>query len=295
MLTPLEKARILAEAMPSIKRYHGKCVVIKLGGNVMINDELKKSLMEDVVLMKLCGIHPILVHGGGPEITTMLGKMGKKTVFVDGLRVTDAETMEITEMVLAGKINKEIVFLIHQCGGKAIGLSGKDGNLIRAKKRYAKVKKEEGSEIPKDLGFVGDVEKINPEIIEIVTAAGYIPVVAPVGYGPEGETYNINADYVAGEMAISLKADKLVILTDVKGIFADFSDTTSFISTIKASEASELIERGVISGGMIPKVQCCVRALQAGVSSTHIIDGRIPHSILSEIFIENGIGTTIVK
>jgi acetylglutamate kinase len=261
----------------------------------MINDELKKSLMEDVVLMKLCGIHPILVHGGGPEITTMLGKMGKKTVFVDGLRVTDAETMEITEMVLAGKINKEIVFLIHQCGGKAIGLSGKDGNLIRAKKRYAKVKKEEGSEIPKDLGFVGDVEKINPEIIEIVTAAGYIPVVAPVGYGPEGETYNINADYVAGEMAISLKADKLVILTDVKGIFADFSDTTSFISTIKASEASELIERGVISGGMIPKVQCCVRALQAGVSSTHIIDGRIPHSILSEIFIENGIGTTIVK
>lgn len=295
MTDAIEKAGILVEALPYIRKFYGKTVVIKYGGHAMINDELKQAVIQDVILMKLIGINPVIVHGGGPEITDMLKRLDIPSQFVAGCRVTDPATMEIVEMVLVGKINKEIVALINRHGGKAVGLSGKDANLIQAVKKMGKSIDSDGNEFMQDIGFVGDVERINPEILQTVTSEGYIPIVAPVGVGQEGESYNINADYVAGEIASALKADKLILLTDVEGIFEDYSNKDSLISELKVGNVDEFISRGVISGGMIPKVECCVQAINNGVATTHILDGRIPHSILLEIFTDKGIGTMVVR
>lgn len=296
MFTPLEKANVLIEALPYIKQFHGKTVVIKYGGNAMINDELKKAVMNDLILMKLVGMNPVVVHGGGPEINHFLKRLDIKSNFVNGLRITDDATMEVVEMVLVGKVNKEIVAQINQLGGKAVGLCGKDGQMILARKQYALTSDENGKEIEEDIGSVGEVERINTGIIEtIMTTNGYIPVIAPIGAGVDGESYNINADFVAGEIAAALGAEKLVLLTDVEGIFTDFKDKSSIISTLKTDEVDGLIKEGIISGGMIPKVKCCVKALEAGVKSTHIIDGRMPHSILLEIFTKKGIGTMVER
>lgn len=295
MTDAIEKAGILVEALPYIRKFYGKTVVIKYGGHAMINDELKQAVIQDVILMKLIGINPVIVHGGGPEITDMLKRLNIPSQFVAGCRVTDPATMEIVEMVLVGKINKEIVALINRHGGKAVGLSGKDANLIQAVKKMGKSVDPDGNELMQDIGYVGDVEQINPDIIQTVTGEGYIPIVAPVGVGQEGESYNINADYVAGEIASALKADKLILLTDVEGIFEDYSNKDSLISELKVGNVDELISRGVISGGMIPKVECCVQAVNNGVTTTHILDGRIPHSILLEMFTDKGIGTMVVK
>jgi acetylglutamate kinase len=295
VLTALEKAGILVEALPYIRKFHGKTIVIKYGGHAMLNEELKKAVMQDIILMKLVGMHPVLVHGGGPEINEMLGRLGIKSDFVQGMRVTDRETMEIVEMVLVGKVNKEIVALINSYGGQAVGLSGEDGKLVEAGKKIIRTKNGEGELVEVDLGYVGEVRKINPEIIQTVIAQGYIPVIAPTGSGENGETYNINADYVAGEIAAALQADKLILLTDVEGIFANYEDKETLISSLRIDEVAQLIDRGVIAGGMIPKVECCVKALLGGVTKTHIIDGRLPHSILLEVFTDEGIGTEVVK
>ncbi|MDD2497882.1 MAG: acetylglutamate kinase [Desulfitobacteriaceae bacterium] len=295
MHTPMEKASILIEALPYIRKFHGKTVVIKYGGNAMINEELKEAVMNDVILMKLVGMNPVLVHGGGPEITQMLKRLDIKSQFINGLRVTDAAAMEVVEMVLVGKINKGIVAHINRLGGEAVGLSGKDGQTIIAKKQYTLVPDEVGNMVKQDLGLVGEVETINTELINTIIENGYIPVIAPVGVGSAGESYNINADFVAGELAAALKAEKLVLLTDVEGIFADYEDKSTIISSLKVEDVDALINRGTIAGGMIPKVQCCVKALQGGVNRTHIIDGRLPHSILLEVFTNQGIGTMVEK
>lgn len=292
VLTPLEKASILVEALPYIRKFSGQTVVIKYGGRAMVSEELERGVITDCILLKLVGIHPVVVHGGGKAIDNMLGRLGKKTGFVRGQRVTDEETMEIVEMVLAGKVNKEIVALINQLGGKGIGLCGKDAGLITARK---KVIPAPPGEDPVDLGCVGEVERINPDIIETVKNEGYIPVIAPIGVGDDGKSYNINADYVAGAVAAALKANKLVLLTDVEGIFADRSDPGSLLSVITVDEVPDLIARGIIAGGMIPKVECCVHALQNGVGRTHIIDGRTLHSILLEVFTDEGVGTMVVR
>jgi len=291
----LEKAAVLVEALPYIKKFHGKTVVIKYGGHAMLDENLKAAVLTDAVLMKYVGIHPVIVHGGGPEITEMLKKVGKESRFVGGLRVTDKETMEIVEMVLAGKINKEIVSLVNRAGGRAVGLSGKDAGLFEAVKKYRRARTPEGGEELVDIGFVGDISKVNPEIVATTVAKGYIPVIAPVAVGAGGESYNVNADYAAGRLAAALGADKLIILTDVEGILADRSDPGSLISVLRADEVPLLIERGKIDGGMIPKVECCLDALAGGVKSTHILDGRVPHSILLEIFTDRGIGTMVEK
>jgi acetylglutamate kinase len=285
MLSALEKASILVEALPYIKKFYGKTVVIKYGGHAMINADLKQAVMTDLVLMKYVGINPVVVHGGGPEITGMLNRLGIESHFISGLRVTDAPTMEVVEMVL-GKLNKEIVALINRTGGRGIGLSGKDANLVLASKKYSKDQQ--------DIGFVGEVTGINPKLLETVIQEGYIPVVSPVGIGADGETYNINADTMAGAIATTLKADKLIILTDVEGILEDRQNKESLISTVKLGDVKTLIQRGVIQGGMIPKIECCVNAIEGGVSTTHILDGRVPHSILLEIFTDKGVGTMVV-
>ena len=295
MKDAVEKAGILIEALPYIQKFYGKTIVIKYGGHAMINDELKQAVINDVILMKLIGINPVIVHGGGPEITDMLARLQIPSRFVGGSRVTDDATMEIVEMVLVGKINKEIVALINRHGGRAVGLSGKDANLIQAVKKMGKSIDSSGNELTQDIGFVGDVKKINPEIIQTVIKEGYIPIVAPVGVGEEGESYNINADYVAGEVATALGAAKLILLTDVEGIFKDYNNKKSLISELELNQVNDLIARGTISGGMIPKVECCVQAVEAGVTTTHILDGRIPHSILLEIFTDKGIGTMVVR
>jgi acetylglutamate kinase len=295
VLTALEKAAILVEALPYIKKFYGKTVVIKYGGHAMLNDDLKRAVLQDVILMKFVGMHPVLVHGGGPEINSMLKRLNIKSDFIHGLRVTDEETMEIVEMVLAGKVNKDIVAGINQIGGKAVGLSGKDGKLIEASKKVEYITDEDGQEVAVDLGYVGEVKKINPQIIKTVVDEGYIPVIAPIGVGDEGKSFNINADYVAGEIAGALQADKFVLLTDVEGIFENYEEKTSLISTLHIQDIATFIKRGVINGGMIPKVECCINALNQGVEKAHIIDGRIPHSILLEIFTDEGIGTMVVK
>lgn len=294
VITALEKAGILIEALPYIKKFHGKTIVIKYGGHAMLNDELKEAVIQDVILMKLVGMHPVLVHGGGPEINDMLDRLGIKSSFIQGLRVTDEETMGVVEMVLVGKVNKEIVSLINHHGGKAVGFSGEDGQLIQAVKKTMASSPENPQEGPIDLGYVGDVKRINPGIIQTVINEGFIPVIAPTGTGEDGKPYNINADYVAGELAGALKADKLVLLTDVEGIFADYEDKSTLISSLKVGDVPELISRQAIGGGMIPKVECCIKALETGVAKTHIIDGRLPHSILLEIFTDEGIGTEVV-
>lgn len=294
-LTPLDKANILVEALPYIKEFYGKTVVIKYGGSAMTDCSLKEAVIQDIVLMKFVGMNPVVVHGGGPEISNMLKKIGKKTSFINGLRVTDGETMEIVEMVLVGKINKDIVARINQCGGKGIGLSGKDGQLLEAVKKSVVGCNETGEKVEHDLGQVGKVKKVNTDILHTVIKEDYIPVVAPVGAGPRNEDYNINADDVAGAIAVSLGADKLVLLTDVPGILAREGDDTSLISALKVEDVSRLIEKGVISGGMIPKVLCCKEAVLKGVARTHIVDGRVPHSMLLEIFTDKGVGSMVVK
>lgn len=295
MLSAQEKAAILVEALPYIKKFYGKTVVIKYGGHAMVDCGLKKAVLTDVVLMKYVGIHPVIVHGGGPEITAMLQKLGIESRFVGGLRVTDEETMEIVEMVLAGKLNKEIVSLINRIGGKAVGLSGKDACLLQAVKKPGKVYQPDGTVEMVDIGCVGQVKKVNPAIVHTLINEGYIPVVAPVAVGPEGESYNVNADTAAGELAVALGADKLIILTDVEGILENREDKDSLLSVIRADDVPDLIARGIIDGGMIPKVECCTRALYGGVNTTHILDGRVPHSILLEVFTDKGIGTMVVR
>lgn len=280
-----EQAEMLAQALPYIRKYYGKTVVIKYGGNAMTNEALKVSVMKDVVLLRYVGMQPVVVHGGGPDVSGMMGRVGLKPEFVNGLRVTDAETMEIVEMVLAGKTNKGIVSILNQQGGQAVGLCGKDGNLLVARKALP------GGV---DLGYVGEVIKINTELVEILMREGYIPVISSVAVGGNGESYNINADHVAGELAAALGASKLIMLTDVQGVYRDFSDKSSLISTLSSGECEELLETERIGKGMIPKVEACVTALQGGVEKTHIIDGTIPHALLMEVFTDEGIGTMIV-
>jgi acetylglutamate kinase len=288
----MERAEILLEALPYIKRFYNKTIVIKYGGHAMVDDELKDKFAQDVVMMKYIGINPVVVHGGGPQIGTLLKKLGKESKFIQGMRVTDEETMDIVEMVLVGMVNKEIVGLINRHGGNAVGLSGKDGNLIKAEKYYLSEEKIKNTppEII-DIGLVGKVKAINSELIISLSQNAFIPVIAPTGIGDEGETYNINADIVAGEVAAALKADKLLLLTDVEGVLGK---DKKLINAMNDKEAMKLIEDGVIEGGMFPKVKCCLKALKNGVKKAHIIDGRLKHAILLEIFTDKGIGTEIV-
>jgi acetylglutamate kinase len=288
----IERAEILLEALPYIRRFYNKTIVIKYGGHAMVDKELKDLFARDVVMMKYIGIHPVVVHGGGPQIGDLLKKLGKDSQFVQGMRVTDEETMDIVEMVLVGKVNKEIVGLINQHGGKAVGLSGKDGNLIRAEKYY--LTEEKAKDTPPeiiDIGLVGKVKNIHAELIVSLENNGFIPVIAPTGMGDNGETYNINADIVAGEVAAALKAEKLVLLTDVEGVM---DAKGQLINTMNDRDVVNMIETGVIRGGMYPKVKCCLKALNNGVKKTHIVDGRLKHAILLEIFTDMGIGTEIV-
>ena len=287
-------AEVLIEALPYIRHFYDRRIVIKYGGAAMNDDVLVHSVMQDIVLMKYVGIRPIIVHGGGPRITTWMDKIGKVPEFVQGLRVTDAETIEIAEMVL-GSINKEIVSRINQHGGKAIGLSGKDANLILAEKQETQVTDENGQEIDVDLGFVGKIIGVNTESVTALDKAGYIPVITPIGVGVDGQTYNINADTMAGEIASAFQAEKLIVLTDTRGILRDLSDEDSLIPTIRMREVDAFIREGFIAGGMLPKVEACTTALIGGVYKTHIIDGRIPHSLLLEVFTEGGVGTEIVR
>jgi acetylglutamate kinase len=276
-------AEVLIQALPYIRQYSGKTMVVKYGGNAMLDESLKDAVMQDIVLMRYVGINPILVHGGGPEISEAMHRMGKEPHFVGGLRVTDAETMEIVEMVLTGKTNKNIVAHLNQQGGRAVGLSGKDGNLIVAEKETTKG----------DIGFVGRVVKINPELIHTLVQAGYIPVISSVAIGRAGESYNVNADTVAGELACALSATKLIMMTDVEGIYQDFNDKDSLVSQMSAKDARQMILDGHVEKGMIPKLEACVTALAAGVERAHIIDGRLPHALLIEVFTDQGIGTML--
>ena len=294
MLIREEQINTLVEALPYLRDFKGKTVVVKYGGNAMLNDEIKNKVLQDIVFLRCAGLRPVVVHGGGPEITAMLQKAGKKTQFVSGLRVTDAESVELAEMVLVGKINTDLVVRLNLLGGRAVGLNGKDANLVQAKKHLADVY-ENGEVNLVDIGFVCNVEKINTELINILLDNDFIPVIAPTGVGVNGETYNINADSVAGEIAGALKAEKLLVLTDVRGIYSDYRDENSFISTLTFEKAQELIIRGNIDGGMIPKVKACITALSGGAHKTHIIDGREPHTILMEIFSDSGVGTEVVK
>ena len=293
MDNPVEKAKVLIEALPYIRRFYNKTLVIKYGGSTMEEEKLKRSFALDVVLLKYIGLNPVIVHGGGPQIGEMLARLGKKSEFVEGMRVTDGETMDVVEMVLVGKVNKEIVAMINQQGGKAVGLSGKDGRLIVAQK--LKLTRSAGRDkTPEivDIGMVGEVKAIHPGVIESLEKENFIPVIAPVGVGEEGETYNINADLVAGKIASALKAEKLILLTDVGGVM---DEKKQLIPTLDVKQAKELISQKVISSGMIPKVNCCLDALKDGVNKTHIIDGTVEHAILLEIFTDVGIGTQIVN
>jgi acetylglutamate kinase len=293
MMKLIGKAEVLIEALPYIRTFGDKTFVIKYGGQAMVSEELKKSVVMDIVLLKFIGINPILVHGGGAEVTDLLARLGKQAVFANGLRVTDAETMEVVEMVLTGKVNKEIVTLINRCGGKAVGLSGKDSDLLVARRRPPE--RINGSDVVVDLGLVGDIVRVNPHVINTLSDQGYIPVISSVAVGQEGESLNINADHAAGELAAALSAEKLILLTDVEGIFDDTTDQGSLISRLKQEKALELIKSGHINKGMIPKVEACLKALEHGVHRTHIIDGRLPHSLLLEIFTDHGIGTMVFR
>ena len=278
-LTNMQRADVLTQALPYIKKYYNKIIVVKYGGNAMINEELKDAVMGDIVLLSLIGIKVVLVHGGGPEITDMLSRVGKKTEFVDGLRVTDRETVDIVQMVLAGKINKNLVNLIQNKGGKAIGLCGIDGHMIKAET------------LDERLGYVGEITEVNVTPILDVLEKGYIPVISTVGCDDEGNSYNIHADTAAARIAGQLGAESLISMTDIEGILRDKNDPSTLISQIYVSEAPQLMREGVISGGMIPKVNCCIEAIRRGVNRVFIIDGRIPHSILIETLTDEGIGT----
>jgi len=287
----IEKANILIESLPFIRSFYGKTFVIKYGGAAQTDDELKDSFARDVALLNFIGIRPVIVHGGGPRISETMKKMGKEPTFVQGQRVTDRETMDIVEMVLGGLINKEIVALINSHGGKAVGLSGKDGGLIKAKKKLLRKSVQSGEEETIDIGLVGEVETVDPSILNSLEKDGFIPVISPIGAGSGGETFNINADYVACSLASALSAEKLILLTDVQGII-DKKGTV--ITTLRKKDVKRLMDEGTVSGGMIPKVQACTQALDHGVQKTHIVDGRVAHCLLLEIFTKEGIGTEIV-
>jgi len=282
----IQKAQILIEAFPYIRQWYGATVVVKYGGSTRSGAEELKNTLQDIVLMKFVGMRPVVVHGGGKDITTLTEKMGIKSRFVDGLRVTDLPTMEVVEMVLGGKINKELVSTIQQLGGQAVGLSGKDGNMLQATRMKSKT--------GKDIGFVGKVSKVNTSILDLLDKEQFIPVIAPLGLGADGKTYNVNADEAAGAIAAALKAEKLVFLTDVPGICKKKDDPKTLLSSVKAKDVAKLIKSGVISGGMIPKVEACLHAVKSGVHKTHIIDGTLPHALLLEIFTPQGVGTEIV-
>lgn len=275
------RAQILIQALPYIQKYSGQTIVVKYGGNAMISEELKDAVMNDIVLMRLVGINVVLVHGGGPEISDMLKRVGKESRFSNGLRVTDKETIDIVQMVLAGKVNKSLVQLLEQHGGKAIGLCGLDGRMIMAEKLAA----------AEDLGYVGEITEINPEVIQNATSNGYIPIISTVAGGYDGEVYNINADLAAASIAAKLKAVKLILMTDIRGLLRNKEDESTLIPVVNVSEVPSLKREGIISGGMIPKIDCCVEAVRRGVKRAHIIDGRIAHSILIEMFSDEGIGT----
>jgi acetylglutamate kinase len=291
MESPLEKAKVLVEALPYMQRFYGKRMVVKFGGHAMVEERLKRSFAMDVILMKAIGLHPIVVHGGGPQIGETLRRMGKESRFYQGMRITDQETMDVVEMVLVGKVNKEIVGLINREGGRAVGLSGKDGALVMARKLVLNEagEQEAGPEII-DLGRVGEVAAVNPEVILALERERFIPVIAPVGVGPDGDSYNINADLVAGAVASSLEAEKLILLTDVEGVM---DEAGRLVSTLSAGQARRMMGCGVIRGGMIPKVNCCLEALASGVKKAHIVDGRQEHAVLLEIFTDVGVGTEI--
>ncbi len=283
-LDPAAHAAVLIEALPYLRRFYGKTIVVKYGGNAMIDETLKAQVMQDVALLHYVGIRPILVHGGGPEISALMKQMGHEPHFVGGLRVTDAATMEIVEMVLAGKTNKGIVALLNKQGAKAVGLSGKDANLIIA----YKMESDQG-----DLGYVGEVAQVNAEILTLLSEQGYVPVISSVAIGPDGESYNVNADHVAGHIAAAVGAAKLVVLTDVEGLYADYADKSSLIHEMDIARAEQMIAGGAADRGMIPKLEACITAVEAGVERAHLIDGRLPHALLIEIFTDTGIGTMI--
>ena len=279
----IQKVETLLESLPYIRQFYDKTIVIKYGGHAMVEERLKQSFAKDIILMKYVGLDPVIVHGGGPQIGELLKKLGKESRFVKGIRVTDDETMDVVEMVLVGKVNKEIVGLINHYGGKAVGLSGKDGGLIKAKKL-----KNKGE----DMGMVGEVKSVNPKVIETLDRDKFIPVIAPVGVGDDGKTYNINADTVAGKIAAALKAEKLILLTDVQGVL---DKNKKLISALSVAEVKKLIKNETATGGMIPKLECCLDAIKGGVSKAHIIDGRIAHAVLLEVFTDAGVGTEIYK
>jgi acetylglutamate kinase len=286
--TAADRAKILAEALPYIRRFHRKTIVIKYGGNAMIEDKLKKSFAHDVVLLKLVGMNPVVVHGGGPQIDDVLKQLGKKGEFVQGMRVTDAETMDVVEMVLGGQVNKEIVNLINQHGGRAVGLTGTDGGLIRAKKMLVRANGDSDEKI--DIGQVGEVESIDPEIVHQLHTNDFIPVIAPLGVGKKGETYNINADLVAGKMAEILKAEKLIVLTNTPGVL---DKGGNLLTGLSSKKVDELFANGTISGGMLPKISSALDAVKNGVNTCHIIDGRVEHALLLEVLTDEGVGTLI--
>ena len=281
-----DKARVLAEALPYIQRFHGKTIVVKFGGNAMSDELLKASFARDVVLLKLVGMNPVVVHGGGPQIETALARVGKKGEFVQGMRVTDAETMDVVEMVLGGQVNKEVVELINHAGGKAVGLTGQDGGFIRAKRMLLETK--ENGKV--DIGQVGEIDAIDPTVISVLEQGGFIPVVAPIGTGADGTTYNINADLVAGKLAEILRAEKLVVLTNTPGVL---DKSGKLLTGLTPRKIDDLVAKGVISGGMLPKIGSVLDAARAGVKSCHIIDGRVPHALLLEVMTDQGVGTLI--
>ena len=284
---------MLTEALPYIRRFSGRTVVIKYGGNAMVDDALKSGFARDVVLLKLVGINPVVVHGGGPQIGSLLRKIGKESEFVQGMRVTDAETMDVVEMVLGGLVNKEIVNLIHRHGGNAVGLTGKDGDLIRARKLHLPAAESQaGMDAPEiiDLGHVGEVESIDPAVVDMLVQGDFIPVIAPIGVGEDGFSYNINADLVAGRMAEVLSAEKLILLTNTPGVL---DPDGRLLTGLSAADVKRLITEGVIAGGMLPKVNCALDAVNSGVRSAHIIDGRVEHAVLLELFSDSGVGTLI--
>jgi acetylglutamate kinase len=290
---PVNREQVLVEALPYIREFYDSVMVFKIGGSIMSNREVLEDFIEDIVLLRFIGINPVVIHGGGPEITEAMERFGKKSEFVAGLRITDKETLEIARMVLVGNINAEMVTLIGKYGGKGIGLSGKDGRLILARKKAPVTVK--GNEHPVDLGYVGEIEQINPEIIMITAGKGYIPVVSPIAVDLEGNSFNVNADTAAGAIALALRAKKLISITDVEGVMLDPKNPSSVISRFPVAEFESLVEDGVIKGGMIPKVEACVRAVEGGVEKAHIIDGRRPHAILLELLTDTGIGTMIEK
>lgn len=282
-ITNADRAKVLVQALPYIQQYYGQTIVIKYGGNAMINEELKQAVMSDIVLMQLIGVNVVLVHGGGPEISAMLKKTGKESRFVNGLRYTDEETMDIVQMVLAGKVNKDLVQLLQRNSGRAVGLCGMDGGMLRAEKMTAS----------EDLGYVGEIIDVNTQVIEDAMDKGYIPVISTVAAGVDGHAYNINADIAAAHIAAKLNAKKLILMTDIRGLLRDRNDESTLIPVVNVSSVPKLQHDGIISGGMIPKIQCCVEAVRSGVKRAHIIDGRIAHSILIELLTDEGIGTML--